>query len=260
MLTVFSCVASRNKRAGELSTEPIGDLEPGLAPFSYACGSSNRAGRWIANVLPFPVGLGFIIRAGLKPARPTATSVAGLPWAGVRPARPKGSQKVQPHSAKFILSALLALSFSGSPPAVSATSSVELQSAAGGGGELRGSKSRKSTVYSSSARLVNAVRRQRRAATSSDELQSAAWDGGELRGSKSRKSSAHSPPNSVGFGLSTTGVGRMAQRTGLATLEVARATPLCYEIRPRRASPAPLKRRCARGRRFLSESRYSLSA
>ena len=36
---VFSCVASRNKRAGELSTEPIGDLEPGLVPFSYFCGS-----------------------------------------------------------------------------------------------------------------------------------------------------------------------------------------------------------------------------
>ncbi len=28
--TVFSCVASRNKRTGELSPEPIGDLEPGL--------------------------------------------------------------------------------------------------------------------------------------------------------------------------------------------------------------------------------------
>ena len=173
--------------------------------------------------------------------------IAALRRGWLRPARPVGSQK---HC----------LITESSPPAVSATSSVELQSAAGGGGELRGSKSRKSTVYSSSARLVNAVRRQRRAATSSDELQSAAWDGGELRGSKSRKSSAHSPPNSVGFGLSTTEVGRMAQRTGLATLEVARATPLCYEIRPRRASPAPLKRRCARGRRFLSESRYSLSA
>ncbi len=30
-------------------------------------------------------------------------------------------------------------------------------------------------------------------------------------------------------------------------------------IRPRRASPAPLMHRCARGRRFLTESRYSLS-
>ena len=39
--------------------------------------------------------------------------------------------------------ALIALSFSGSPPAVSATSSDELQPAAWSGGELRGSKSRK---------------------------------------------------------------------------------------------------------------------
>ncbi len=56
---------------------------------------------------------------GPKPAGPTATSVAGLRGRRLRPARPKGSQKVQPHSAKFILSALLALSFSGSPPAES---------------------------------------------------------------------------------------------------------------------------------------------
>ncbi len=43
-----------------------------------------------------------------------------------------------------------------------------------------------------------------------------------------------------------------------ATLWVARARPLCYELRPRRAPHAPLKRRPRRGRRFC-ESRYSLS-
>ena len=42
-----------------------------------------------------------------------------------------------------------------------------------------------------------------------------------------------------------------------ATLWVARAQPLCYELRPRRAPHAPLKRRPRRGRRFC-ESRYSL--
>ena len=83
----------------------------------------------------------------------------------------------------------------------------------------------------------NSSRRQRRAATSSVELQPAAWGGGELRGSKSRKSSAHF---------------------------WARQHPI---HRPRFArfvlgAPPPhhLKRRCARGRRFLLESRYSLSA
>ena len=45
----------------------------------------------------------------------------------------------------FILGALFVLSLS-SPPAGSATSPVELQSAAWGGGELRGSKSRKSSA------------------------------------------------------------------------------------------------------------------
>ena len=34
-----------------------------------------------------------------------------------------------------------------------------------------------------------------------------------------------------------------------ATQRVARARPLCYEVRPRRAPLAPLMRRCARGRR-----------
>ena len=88
-------------------------------------------------------------------------------WANGPARRPGGSTSrkntATSHSATFVLGAppraadaslsprtaipcgiaLLALSFSGSPPAVSATSSDELQPAAGDGGELRGSKSRK---------------------------------------------------------------------------------------------------------------------
>jgi len=48
----------------------------------------------------------------------------------------------------FILGALFVLSLS-SPPAVNATNPVELQPAAWGGGELRGSANRKGTTNSS---------------------------------------------------------------------------------------------------------------
>ncbi len=57
---------------------------------------------------------------------------------------------------------------------------------------------------------------------------------------------------------------KRASRSGGSTPGVApaRATQRVAGarlIRPRRASPAPLMHRCARGRRFLKESRYSLS-
>ncbi len=60
--------------------------------------------------------------------------VAGLPKGGVRPAR-----LCEPHEHRLITES--------SPPAVNATSPDELQPAAGGGGELRGSKSRKSNTF-----------------------------------------------------------------------------------------------------------------
>ena len=56
---------------------------------------------------------------------------------------------------------------------------------------------------------------------------------------------------SVGFGLRAPGGGPKAQRASPAALRAAKAQP----IRPRRTPLAPLMRRCARGRRFLSESR-----
>ncbi len=81
-----------------------------------------------------------------KPAGPTATSVAGLRCGRLRPARLYESQKhslVRPRrTIRFQL-------YSNLPPAESATSSVELQSAAWGGGELRGSVNRKSPANSS---------------------------------------------------------------------------------------------------------------
>ncbi len=97
-------------------------------------------------------------------------------------------------------------------------------------------------------------------ATSSDELHSAAWGGGELRDSPSRKSSAQfAAPILSGSGCGVRPGHRRCPAASPATLRVARARPLCYEVRPQRAPLAPLKRRPRRGRRF-SESRYSLSA
>ncbi len=120
-----------------------------------------------------------------------------------------------------------------------------------------------------------------KSATSPDELQPAARGGDELHGSKSRKSTAnnsaqtttqnsalfavqHSPP------ILTDSACRPSLRSRYAAwanrpapLRVAEAphpfTAPFSEVRPRRASPAPLMRRCARERRFY-ESRYSLSA
>ncbi len=104
-------------------------------------------------------------------------------------------------------------------------------------------------------------------------MQPAARGGGELHGSKSRKSTAnnsalfavqHSPP------ILTDSACRPSLRSRYAAwanrpapLRVAEAphpfTAQSCRVRPRRASPAPLMHRCARGRRFLTESRYSLS-
>jgi len=67
---------------------------------------------------------------------------------------------------------------------------------------------------SASARLIKAVRRQRRAATSSDELQPAARGGGELRGSASRKSSAKCPANSRAQSTAQPTAACSAQRGG----------------------------------------------
>ena len=73
-----------------------------------------------------------------------------LPEASAR--APLGVAKAQPiyhpHSAKFVLGALSVLSLS-SPPAESATSPDELQSAAWGGGELRDPKGRRCSANSS---------------------------------------------------------------------------------------------------------------
>ncbi len=63
--------------------------------------------------------------------------VAGLPWGGVRPARPVGSQEHGP----FVLSKTTVRR-----QRRAATSADELQPAASRGGELRGSVSRKSTA------------------------------------------------------------------------------------------------------------------
>ena len=102
-----------------------------------------------------------------------------------------------------------------------ATSSNELQSAAWGGGELRGSKSRRSPT----------------------------------------KSKAQSTALTVGFGLSPTppsgfAAGRQARRFYEPQKQHFLYYPIRW-VRPRRAPHAPLMRRSRRGRRF-SESRYSL--
>ena len=79
---------------------------------------------------------GFGVEAGSK------RRCASLRGGRLRPARPVGSQEQHlVHRSKLSGSSL---TYSCSSSAVSATSSVELQSAAWGGGELRGSKSRRS--------------------------------------------------------------------------------------------------------------------
>ncbi len=91
-----------------------------------------------------------------------------------RPTRPKAQPILCPHSARFVLGvppraanasllprtavplgiALFALSFSSSPPAVSATSPVELQPAAWGGSGPRDPLGRRSTAQFSELRSV----------------------------------------------------------------------------------------------------------
>ena len=79
-----------------------------------------------------------------------------------------------------------------------------------------------------------AIRRQRRAATSSDELQTSAWGDDELCGSASRKCSAQLTTQISWVRAARSPGGPKAQRASPAVLRTAKATPLCYEVRPRR--------------------------
>ncbi len=148
VLTVFCCVASRNKRA-------------------------HRASYWLC--LPQQLADSTLFQFDFTVGRPGGTAtlgaerrVAGRPGAGVRPARLCEPQELHHQHcpdrlssvtrpavlrtakatpihprARYSLSAYSCL-----PPAVNATSPDELQSAAWGGGELRGSKSRRSSAQS----------------------------------------------------------------------------------------------------------------
>ncbi len=94
--TVFSCVASQNKRGRRAFDETIGDLEPGLehAFLFRFCGSRGPRGSASRNCTDSftALSVGFGLRApgvGLRDRR-------------LRPARPKGPQK---HSL-FVLGAL----------------------------------------------------------------------------------------------------------------------------------------------------------
>ncbi len=114
--TVFRCGASRNKREGVLSPEPIGDLEPGIYVIFYSdfAGRSLRGRNKLRRVAIRRLGWRRTARpcesqeqrlfcqvqpcrpSGSKPAGPTATSVAGLRWGRLRPARLYESQKHSP--------------------------------------------------------------------------------------------------------------------------------------------------------------------
>ncbi len=143
--TVFSCAASRNKRARELSTEPIGNLEPGLAPFHIlAVRRTARAGatpgvglqrrrahfrpRWLRPVLRSPIlsGSGYALRVWAEgPARrpgDPAGRKSNNPFIAqgcrVRPvAHPPEALRAWATRPAILRIALLALSFSSSPPA-----------------------------------------------------------------------------------------------------------------------------------------------
>ena len=119
MPTVFSCVASRNKRVARL-----------------------RWARW-----SYPI---CILNASLRFAEPPGpdASPSGGPQTHyvccVPPRRPTHLKAQHPFTAqKYRIRSQPNIC---SPPAVSATSSEELQSAAWGGGGLRGSKSRRSNI------------------------------------------------------------------------------------------------------------------
>ncbi len=117
-------------------------------------------------------------------------------------------------------------------------------------------------------RLVEAVRRQRRAATSSDELQPSAWGGGGLRGSASRRSPAHSssgarrhPPMASSLSVqaveacgaqSNVSCGPpLREASARATLRVAEARPKASPRVYLTAAPLSLRRVYRRPRQFL---------
>jgi len=136
---VFSCVASRNKRGRAARERWQSQPKAGRTPGRYSnsrheaayCGppEGRRPARTtlrVARAQPsFTVKSVYRIRA--------ARSGGGPNGPARKPGNPKGSQE---HC----------LITESSPPAVSATSSDELQSAAWGGGGLRGSKSRRSNI------------------------------------------------------------------------------------------------------------------
>ncbi len=129
---VFSCVASRNKR-GAARHSKDGWNYPKQSPASTLFELNPAVRRTATTTPPFCEVRAAASGPGIKDAPPQAR-------------RPYGSQKLDPF-VRFVLGALSVLSLS-SLPAVNATSPVELQSAARGGGELRGSKSRKSIAPS----------------------------------------------------------------------------------------------------------------
>ncbi len=143
MATVFSCVASRNKRGREA-----------------------RGGQWAGTTLnnrPPPPYFNLTLRQDVRevchgveaaskrrcasgPRDQRVAEATPILWHSSS-ARPPRAANASPSPRTAILRiALLAFGLSGSPPAVSATSPVELQPAAWGGGELRGSKSRRSSA------------------------------------------------------------------------------------------------------------------
>ncbi len=71
---------------------------------------------------------------------------------------------------------------------------------------------------------------------------------------------APAPPHSVKFGLRRPARASKMPRRRPGGSTNRKSTAFFCRIRPRRAPHAPLKRRPHRGRRFPSESRYSLSA
>ena len=145
-------------------------------------------------------------------------------------ARPPRAAKASLRPRTAILRiALLALSFNCSPPAVSATSSDELQPAAWGGGELHGSKSRNCTtsfvapILSGSSCGVRPGHRRCPAA------------------SPAARRTAKATPFSDGFGLSPTPPsGKAAGRTGRRFCESRYS--LSYQIPAQSSSPCSAQR------------------
>ncbi len=128
MATVFSYVASRNKRCRsalerwpELPHQAIASLYP------------------VLRLLRFGEPRG----PDASPSGGPQRSQAHCELPGARPA-PKAQSILCPNSARFVLGHTLLKLFAASG---GATSSVELQPAAWGGGELRGSANRKSNAF-----------------------------------------------------------------------------------------------------------------